>query len=121
MGRFLPHAQGSTIRVYASKTTLCVVFCPLKKTMQRIKRIKSGLFGTLSVQSQRRLAYNRRGDRAGDRPGLDTRVSFDLAKDLEIGAYAGVSVVLAESLSLYAEYQYAGDWAFLGLGLDCRF
>ena len=56
-----------------------------------------------------------------DETVVSTRSSFDLTKDLEIGAYAGVSVDFTESVGLNAEYQYAGDWTLLGLGLSFKF
>ena len=61
------------------------------------------------------------GLRLPDETILPAKVSFDLTKDLEIGAYAGVSVDFTENLSLNAEYQYAGDWTLLGLGLSFKF
>jgi len=47
--------------------------------------------------------------------------SLDIEKELEIGAYAGLSIQFVEDLALNAEFQYASDWELFALNLTFAF
>ncbi len=52
---------------------------------------------------------------------VHTTGSVDLKKELEVGAYAGLSIDFMENLALNAEFQYASDWELFALSLSFVF